>query len=117
VNAALRLSPRDVFANHWLQYVGLAKLQIKEDAEALGFFRRSVEINPNNPVTFFFLAAALAFLGSLDEARAAAKAGFAINPCFTIRRFRDAAYGNNPAYLAKRERLYEGLRMAGVPEG
>ena len=117
MNAALRLSPHDVFANHWLQYVGLAKLQIKEDAEALVCLRRSVEVNPNNPVTYFFLAAALALIGSLDQARAAAKAGFAINPYFTIRRFRDAAYGDNPTYLAYRERLYEGMRMAGVPEG
>jgi tetratricopeptide (TPR) repeat protein len=117
VNAALRLSPRDVFAHHWLQYVGLAKLQIKEDAEALVCLRRSVEVNQNHPVTYFFLAAVLAQIGSLDQARAAAKAGFAINPGFTIRRFRDAASGDNPTYLAYRERLYEGMRVAGVPEG
>jgi hypothetical protein len=24
---------------------------------------------------------------------------------------------DNPTYLAKRERIYEGMRMAGVPEG
>jgi TolB-like protein len=117
VNMALRLSPRDVSANRWLQYVGTAKLHLREDDEALVWLRHSVEINPNNPVTYFILAAALALLGSLDQASAATKAGLAINPGFTIRRLRAAAYGDNPTYLANRERFLEGMRIAGVPEG
>jgi hypothetical protein len=35
----------------------IAKLQIKKDVEALGWLRRSVEVNPNNPPTYFVLAA------------------------------------------------------------
>src|SRR5262245_48883348 len=31
--------------------------------------------------------------------------------------FRDTKASDNPAYLAARERLFEGLRLAGVPEG
>ena len=65
----------------------------------------------------FHLAAALAQLGLLDEARAAAQAGLTLNPGFTVRRFRAAGFGDNPNFLAGRERMYEGLRMAGVPEG
>ena len=42
--------------------------------------------------------------------------GLALQPSFTIRRFRASAACNHPAYLAGRERTYEGLRMAGVPE-
>jgi tetratricopeptide (TPR) repeat protein len=117
VNEAFRLSPRDVFVGRWLQYVGLAKLQLSEEAEALSWFRRSVEANRNHPQAHFLLGVALALLGSLDEARAAARAGLAINPGFTIRRFRDGAQSDNPIYLAARERLYEGMRLAGVPEG
>jgi hypothetical protein len=45
------------------------------------------------------------------------KAGLAINPAFTISRFRDGAWSNNPAYLAQREHVYEGMRKAGLPEG
>ena len=117
VNEALRLSPLDVFANRWLLYVGLAKLQLNEDAEALTWFRRSLEANRNYPIAHFILAAALALLGPLDQARAAARAGLAISPGFTIRRFRNGAQSDNPIYLAARERLYEGMRSAGVPEG
>jgi TolB-like protein/class 3 adenylate cyclase len=117
VNEALRLSPLDVFTNRWLLYVGLAKLQLNEDAEALAWFRRSLEANRNYPIAHFILAAALALLGSLDQARAAARAGLAISPGFTIRRFRNDAQSDNPIYRAARERLYDGMRLAGVPEG
>jgi hypothetical protein len=53
----------------------------------------------------------------LDEARAAAQAGLTLDPAFTIRRFQRQLSSDNPTYLAKRERVYEGMRMAGVPEG
>ena len=79
--------------------------------------RRGIEANRNFPIAHFFLAAALALLGALDEARAAAQAGLALNPSFTIRRYRTNAASDNPTYLAGRERIYEGMRMAGVPEG
>jgi hypothetical protein len=64
----------------------------------------------------FHLAVALALLGSLDEARAAAQVGLALDPGFTIRRFRHYS-SSNPTYLSKRQRFYEGMRMAGIPEG
>jgi hypothetical protein len=34
-----------------------------------------------------------------------------------IRRFRSSASSDNSTYLSGRERMYEGMRMAGVPEG
>ncbi len=61
-------------------------------------------------------AAALAQLGKLDEARAAAMTVLAFDPTFTIGRFRANAWSDNPVYLAGRERAIEGLRKAGVPE-
>jgi hypothetical protein len=78
---------------------------------------RSIEASRNFPLAHFHLAAALALLGSLDEARAVAKAGLTLDPRFTIRRYRANALSDNPNYLAGRERSYEGMRKAGVPEG
>jgi hypothetical protein len=52
----------------------------------------------------------------MSEAQAAAKAGLALNPTFTIRRLRASAFSDNQTYLAQRERIYDGLRKAGVPE-
>ena len=53
----------------------------------------------------------------LDEARATARAGLALQPDFTLRRYRENALSDSPAYLAGRERSCKGMRMAGVPEG
>jgi len=39
------------------------------------------------------------------------------NTGFTIRRFRANPLSDNPIYLAWRERMYEGMHAAGVPEG
>ena len=67
---------------------------------------------------YFSLAAALAQLGRLDEARSAVKAGLALNPAFTISRARVlwTARSDDPTYLAQLEPILEGLRKAGMPE-
>jgi TolB-like protein len=114
---ALRLSPRDVHAYRWKQFVGIAKGQLGADAEAVEWLRRSIEANRNFPLAHFHLAEALALLGQLDEARAVAQAGLALQPGFTLRRYRMNALSDNPAYLAGRERSCKGMRLAGVPEG
>ena len=95
---------------------GAAKLYLGRDEEAVAWFRRSVDANRNSTVAHFLLAAALAQLGRMSEARAATKAGLAIDATFTIERFRAGASSDNPTYLAQRERVYDGMRKAGVPE-
>jgi TolB-like protein/Flp pilus assembly protein TadD len=118
IHEALRLSPRDIYAHRWLMFIALAKLWDSAEAEAVVWLRRGLEANRNNTLAHFILAATLALLGKLNEARAEAKAGLALNPTFTIRGFRfNAPSSDHPAYLAKRERIYQGMRMAGVPEG
>jgi tetratricopeptide (TPR) repeat protein len=69
--AALRLSPRDEFAFHWMLTAGAAKLHLHDDEEAVIWLRRSIESNRNWPLAHFFLAAALANLHRFNEARAA----------------------------------------------
>jgi TolB-like protein/Tfp pilus assembly protein PilF len=117
VQEALRLSPRDTEAYIWMMFAGLAKLQLGADEEAVARFGRSVGINRNHPRSHLFLAAALAHLGRLDEARSSVRAGLALDPTFTLSRFRTNVLSDNPTYLAKRERLLEGMRLAGVPRG
>jgi len=117
IQEALRLSPRDTFAHWWMGLAGTAKLLIGNDDEAVTRFRRAVELNRNYSVAHLFQAAALVHLNRLDEARSAVQAGLALTPAFTLRRFRAGAFGDNPIYLAQRERVVEGLRKARVPEG
>jgi tetratricopeptide (TPR) repeat protein len=113
----LRISPRDIFAWYWMYLAGAAKFYACCDEEAVVWFSRSIESNPNMAAPRFWLGGALARLGRLEDAREAARAGLELNPGFTIARFRSMAFSDNPVYLAGRERAYEGMRKAGVPEG
>jgi TolB-like protein/class 3 adenylate cyclase len=114
---ALRLSPRDRFVFAWAQFAGAAKLLLGADEKAVAWSRRSIESNGNYSLSHFQLAAALAHLGRLDEARAEVQVGLALDPKFTLRRYRADPPSDNPTFLAQRERLYERMRKAGVPEG
>lgn len=117
VREALRASPRDTDANVWVSFMALAKLYLGAYEDALNLCRRSFELNPNYPNEHFNLVAALVELGRLDEARAEVQAGLALNPGFTIRRYRAGAQSDNPVFLKGRERIIEDMRKAGVPEG
>jgi len=116
LNEAFRLSPNDAVAFIWTHIRGLAKLHLGANEEAVALFRRSVDASRNYPLNHFYMAAALANLGRLDEARAEVKAGHALAPNYSIARFLSMAESDNPTYLKQRERILEGLRKAGVPE-
>ena len=116
IQEALRLSPRDTGAFRWMHWAGLAKLHLGADAEAVPWLRRCLEANRNYPIAHFLLAAALALLGSLEEARDAVRAGLALDPTFTLRRAR-GRMSDDPTFRAGSKRVREGMRMAGVPEG
>jgi hypothetical protein len=98
-------------------FVGMSKLASCADPEALAWFRRSLEANRNHALTHFHFAAAQGLIGDLKEARMAAQAGLALDGGFTIRRYRAHGRSDNPTYRARRERFYDGMRMAGLPEG
>ena len=117
VHDALRLSPRDTFAHLWWCYLGVARVFLGKDEEAVARLRHAIEISRNFHPAHFYLAVALAGLGRLDEARAAAKEGLSIDPTFTIRRYRADAPSDNPVFLAGRDRVYDMMRKVGVPEG
>jgi TolB-like protein/class 3 adenylate cyclase len=114
IHEAFRLSPRDVFAFRWLYYVGMSKLFLGADAEAVTWLGHSIEANRNYPNAHFFLGAALALLGSLKEAEAAVQAGLALNPDFTIDGLRKGA---PTALVSNRERIFDAMRIAGAPKG
>jgi TolB-like protein/class 3 adenylate cyclase/Flp pilus assembly protein TadD len=114
---ALHASPRDTDANVWVAYIALSKLHLGAYEEALDLYRRSIELNRNYATGRFYLAATLVELGRPDEAKTEVKAALALNPSFTLRRFRDGVQSDNPVFLKRRERIIEDLRKAGAPEG
>ncbi|WP_247477916.1 hypothetical protein [Bradyrhizobium sp. 169] len=74
-------------------------------------------MNPNVAMAHFFLAAAFALSGRAADAREERNAGLELDPHFTVARFRNERRSENPTFLAQRERIYEGLSLAGVPAG
>jgi TolB-like protein len=119
VAEALRLSPRDTQAYIWINFAGVAKNYLGSYEEAVACLRRAIEGNRNYPASYFQLAAALAQLGRIDEARSAVKGGLALNPTFSVSRARAlwTAMSDHPTYLAQLEPIFDGLRKAGLPEG
>jgi tetratricopeptide (TPR) repeat protein len=113
IREALRLSPRDFALPYWWSFVGGAAFCLGRYDEAAVAFQRSVDANRNWPMSHFQLAAALATLGRTEEAQAAARSGLALNPHFCIAHLRAAP---SSPYQAARERLFQGMRSAGVPE-
>jgi tetratricopeptide (TPR) repeat protein len=69
IEEALRLSPRDVHVYLWCMYAGAAKLYLGKEEETAPWLRRSIEINRSFAFSHFLLAAALARLERLSEAR------------------------------------------------
>jgi TolB-like protein/class 3 adenylate cyclase len=114
---ALRLSPRDILAYVWMHLAGAAKIFLGRDEEAIRWYRRSIEANRNFALAHFFISAPLAQLGRMKEAQESVAAGLSLNPGFTIKRAQHNVFSDDPTYLAQRERLYDGLRKAGVPAG
>ena len=114
VSQALRLSPRDNYAFVWMFLAGSAKICLGADEEAVMWLRRSIDANPNSPFGHLFLAAALANLNRLDEARTQAQAGLVLSPGFTLRRW--VPESDDPTYQAQMKRITDGFRKAGVPE-
>jgi TolB-like protein/class 3 adenylate cyclase/Tfp pilus assembly protein PilF len=116
VQEALRLSPKDALNYVWYSHVGEANACLGKFEQALPWVRKAIDANRSFPWAFFLLASCLAQLGRLDEARKELAAGLALDPNFTIRRYRALAESDNPVYLAQRERIAEGMRLGGVPE-
>jgi tetratricopeptide (TPR) repeat protein len=116
VAEAMRLSPRDPELYRWYQILGTADLHRGRLDQAIDALQKSVQLNPNFNLPHFFLAAALALRGRDAEAAAACDAGSRLDPAFTVAKFRAMRRSDNATFLAQRERVYEGMRKAGVPE-
>ena len=117
VAEAMRLSLRHPLVFHWHFFIGVAEVYLGRVVHGIESLRKSVEINPNWGLSQFVLAGALALAGLLAEAAEVCEVAQRLLPNFTMARFRAGAASDNPMYLAQREHFYNGLRLAGVPEG
>ena len=122
LDKAILASPYDPLLVYW--YGGKAEdnLGLKRYDQAIEQARRALAINPNYvPHIHVFLVAALALTGHDAEAREALQRYLALpstGPLRTIAAWKahQASVGGDPRFVEKDERVYEGLRKAGMPE-
>ena len=114
---AIRLSPRDPLLFVGYFGIGWARFLLGHDVHAVEMLRKSIALNPGYSPAHLFLTATYAMQGAIREAHEALAAYLRTNPAVnTIASLRANAQSNHPVYLAQRERLYEGMRLAGMAE-
>jgi adenylate cyclase len=118
---AIRLSPRDP----QLQWMDAGKawayFGLKQYDQVIDWARRAIAVGTSNPFPHAHLAAALALTGHEAEAREAVQHYLALPSSAQLTtiaalKAHNARY-TDPRVLDSQERLYEGLRKAGMPEG
>jgi multiple sugar transport system ATP-binding protein len=117
VHEAIVASPRDTNMYIWIGHIATSKLYLGADEDAVTGLRRTLEFNRSYALAHFYLGAALELVGRPDDAQVEVQAGLALDPQFTIRRFRAGAQSDNPTFLKQRERIIQAMQKAGIPEG
>ncbi|MBI5276620.1 MAG: winged helix-turn-helix domain-containing protein [Burkholderiales bacterium] len=116
VRQAMRLSPGDPRMVRWHTYEGMALLHLGQDEAAVqSLAHGSTDASPA-PYAHLYLASALALSGRLDEARAQVARFPQLYPGVTLGRMRTQEASNAPEFLRQQERVYAGLRRAGMPD-
>jgi len=116
VTKAMRLSPRDPSFAIWISIDGLAAFHMQQDEAAIALLQKALGTGPRLAYEYAYLASALALCGRTDEGRNAFAEFERLFGPASIGRLRERAMSDHPAYLAQRERLFQGLRKLGLRE-
>jgi adenylate cyclase len=116
VEKAIRLSPKDTALSIWEYYICHAHTHLGHWRDAVRWCDRSVEHTPYFSA-YIDLAAAHAWLGEPEEATKAVAEILKISPGYTVQKWARADWSRNKTFLEEYQRIVEGLRMAGLPEG
>jgi adenylate cyclase len=111
-NRGIRLSPFDPWVTAAYHGIGLGHFVRGRYEESAAAQRAAIRSKPGFSISHFLLAAPLAKLGRMDEAKAAAARGLELQPNYSSRG-QCAAIGAVPELAAP---LIEAMREAGLPE-
>jgi class 3 adenylate cyclase/TolB-like protein len=116
---ALRLSPRDPGRGFWEYNICHAYAHLAQWEKAIEWCQKSIATSAENWLPYVDLAAASAWLGHDAEAKTAIVGLVKVYPGFTVQSFADVAarITYNPTFAEQIQRILEGLRKAGLPEG
>jgi adenylate cyclase len=117
VETALRLSPRDPGVPWWQFYMCDLHAMLAHWDEAIPWCEKSITGQPQVFYPYVLLAAANAWAGHDKEAKEAAAELQKLYPGFTVQTWAGIHWSEDPTFNAQYQRISEGLRKAGVPEG
>jgi TolB-like protein/class 3 adenylate cyclase/tetratricopeptide (TPR) repeat protein len=110
---AIRLSPLDPSMGLWQHSTALGHFFSGRDADALSWIKMAMRTQWTARNDLLFLAASNGFLGHVEEAQAAVVRLHEVDPACRISNLADIKLYRR---AQDRERLVEGLRLAGLPE-
>jgi adenylate cyclase len=122
LDKAIRASPYDPGVAYWYGAKGQANFALKNYDQVIELARRAIAIKPNyNQFSHVLLVAALALTGHDAEAREALQRYLALpstGPLKTIDAWKthNESQHGDPRFVEMNERMYDGLRKAGMPE-
>jgi len=117
LETALRLSPRDPFVPFWQFRICHLHTHLAQWEQAIEWCNKAIAGNPDQWWAFADLAAASAWAGHEKEAKEAAAQLQKIYPGFTVQTRASMHFTDDPTFNAQYQRIVEGLRKAGLPEG
>jgi class 3 adenylate cyclase/TolB-like protein/Flp pilus assembly protein TadD len=116
IERAFALSPRDPLRSVFYSATARARISIGDDTLAVEAARKGIAANRDHAHNYAVLAGALAHLGQMDEAKAAIQELMRVQPGLTITLYRRNLTSDHPVAVKSYDRLFAGLRKAGLPE-
>jgi TolB-like protein/class 3 adenylate cyclase len=119
VERAIRLSPRDPELYIWYFVLCHANTHLARDAQAIEWCLKSLATGKTYYFAYVDLASAYAWRGQTAEATAAVAELLKLRPGFTVQKLVQEGSGtsDNPVFRKEFQRIVEGARKAGLPEG
>ena len=117
VETAFRLSPRDPDVWLWQFYTCHLHAYLAQWEQAIEWCDKAAAGDPQFFITYILLTAANVWAGHDKEAKEAAAQLQKVFPGFTVETWLGIYWSDDPTFNAQYQRIVEGLRKAGVPEG
>ncbi len=114
---ALRLSPKDQTRVAYAHLIaGVAQFHLGHDEASYAEMEKMVVADPRVGFAYQWMAAIDALHGRDAKAYENLERYKQLIPIHTISGLKATERSKNPVFLAQRERFYDGLRKAGLPE-
>ncbi|MGH1575109.1 adenylate/guanylate cyclase domain-containing protein [Methylobacterium sp. P31] len=115
IATALRLSPRDPQLHIWKYWMCHSYTHQARWEQSIEWCNRSAS---DGPLWYAYidLAASYAWTGNQDAAHNAVAQVLKLKPGYTVQKWKQEDWSDNPEFLVEYARITEGLRKAGLPE-